>query len=84
MLKHLTGRVTSFVGSDGVKRTVSLSRVGDGTIQLNWETWWNGEDKEKFAISVRLSMPALNATMSVLAEFQHDPGSFPQPEEEEE
>ena len=77
---HCSGRAITFTGQDGIKRIIGLAKTGNNTLQLTWETWWDGEDKEPFTTRARLGMDALNATMSLLAEFSANPGSFPDPE----
>lgn len=76
------GRACDFEGSDGIKRRVSLYRYPQSMIHLAWETWWEGADKEPFRTEVTLSLPALNATMGLLAELQARPDLFPVPPNE--
>jgi hypothetical protein len=73
------GRACDFTGSDGVKRRVALHRGPECKIHIGWETWWEGEGKEPFRTEVILSLPALNATMSLLAELQAHPELFQVP-----
>lgn len=77
----LHGRGLDFIGEDGVKRFAGLTRCEGGTIQLDWKTWWNGNDNPPAVTVVRLSMDGLNAMQNLLAEFMHNPGAWPDPTE---
>ena len=80
---RIESRSIEEVDSNGIKRRVSLGRSEGGTIQIMWETWWDGTDSEPLITSVRLSTPALNAMLLLISEFNAFPGRFPEPVIEE-
>lgn len=75
--EHLCmARGCEFTASDGIKRSVSLARGPGSRVRLAYETWWDGAGKEPFRTEVILTLPALNATMALLAELQAHPELF--------
>lgn len=79
-LTHQGGR--GFRGADGVLRHVYLSRWSEGSFQLTFETFWDGDEAEPLLTEVRLGPEAFDLLASFLVEFHLDLDRFAIPRAE--
>jgi hypothetical protein len=50
----------SYVGNDGIRRIIYLTRLDDASVAIHFTTYWDGEDREPMETGLSLTPEAFN------------------------
>lgn len=67
---------TEWIGQDGIKRQIILTKWPDGQVDIRIQTWWDGEDKDPMTTAFGLGQESFEALTNGIIAFRMRLGDF--------